>query len=116
MTTKEFQDLVKMTKINLNINGSSQISKKSILVEMLKDQERSRAILPIEAAAKYYEEILKTTPDTEQDFQKTMISFKNALDTLISNYNDSSKIESNAITRGTTLERYNDDSVIKIVG
>ena len=96
------------------LNSSNSISKKSILIDLLKNGQYSRIELPGKAMVHYYQDVLKQMPETIEDADKTIISFKNSLDTLISNYNNPDKVANDPEMCGTKLERLLGDSKLTI--
>lgn len=92
-------ELVAATK-----TGSTSINNKTILVELLKDKQHDRKQLPVLATVKYYK-MNNIVEIDEDDFEAKKVSMTNSLDTLISNYNDRSKIGRDDLLKGTFLNK-----------
>lgn len=92
-------ELVAATK-----TGSTSINNKTILVELLKEKQIDRKQLPVLATVKYYK-MNNIVEIDEDDFEAKKVSMTNSLDTLISNYNDRSKIGRDDLLKGTFLDK-----------
>ena len=98
--TKLEQQAIEM--MNTNSRGTQSINNKTILYDLLTSTTVTRAMAPIKAATLYYEKT-KIEP-TEKQYVDKVISIKNSLDTMVSNYNHVEKIERDKLLSGSVME------------
>jgi len=96
--------------MNQTNKGSNSMNNKTILYELLSKGSYNRAEAPIRAATLWFEKT-KVVP-TSHDYTEKIISIKNSLDTMVSNYNNDDKINRDKLLSGTTL--VNDNGVLHI--
>lgn len=87
--------------------NSQSVNNKTILIELLKRESFDRQVLPIVATEYYFTEVVKTAEATEEEFEAKRVSFRNSLDTLISNFNSPEKISRDESIRGKKLVESN---------
>jgi len=80
-----------LNNLNNNINNNKTLNNKIILIEILLKNNLNRDLIPLEGAVLYFNKINKLNIN-KIIFNKKIISIKNSLDTLISNYNNFNKI------------------------
>ena len=77
---------------NKNNNKNTSINNKNLLIEILLKNNYNRDIIPVKTTVLYFNKINNLNPSSEL-FNKKIISIKNSLDTLISNFNNINKIK-----------------------
>lgn len=77
---------------NLNNKKSKGINNKILLIEILKNNNYNRDLIPVKAASLYFNKYNNNKNINQDQYNKKVISIKNALDTLISNFNNQDKI------------------------
>ena len=97
--------------MNQNTKGSSSINNKTILFELLTNGTYLRHEAPIRAATLWFEKT-KVIP-TSHDYSEKIVSIKNSLDTMVSNYNNEDKINRDKLLAGTILTNDNGSLHIK---
>jgi hypothetical protein len=89
-----------------NSTRSQGVNNKTILIELLTKGSYPRLIAPVKAATLFFT-TMKQEP-TEDEYKKKIISIKNSLDTLVSDYNNKDKVERDHLMNGTKLNKEND--------
>ena len=83
---------------------SKVLTNKTLLIDYLLKNEEDRKLIPIRVASEYFKTVNDLEP-SKGDFIKKVTSIKNSLDTMISNFNDQSKIDNDVQLNGLKLER-----------
>lgn len=91
-----------LKNINNNNNKNSSINNKNILIKILLNNNYNRDLIPIKSTVEYYK-LINNKNLNEINFNKKIISFKNSLDTLISNFNNLNKINNDQLLKDYKL-------------